>query len=269
MNLMKNLDFSIRPCTYDDIASVMDVNETTLPENYPLFFYEQILEKYPKTFILAHKKEDPKQIIGYIMWRVEKGSSSFGLNYVKKAHLVSLAVLQAFRRQGIAHELLLRSMDLIREFKISEYVLEVRVSNSGAIKLYQDLHDFKKIRIIGHYYRDGEDAFYMAAKNQEIDDINKIKGKKDNIVKKIGFKRNFIDYSVGMTDNEIKQHFLDKNQGYLLYNCPNCKSLLIKGLSYSLPGTVDPNNTSTLVCANCGKELSLYDISMGKFNSIK
>ena len=258
MNLMKPLDFSIRPCSYDDIPAVMDVNETTLPENYPLFFYEQILEKYPKTFILAYNKDDPKQIIGYIMWRVERGLSSFGLEHVKKAHLVSLAVLHTFRRKGIANELLLKSMELIREFKIKEYVLEVRVSNSGAVKLYQELHNYKKIRIIGHYYRDGEDAFYMAAENSNVDDFvvddnNQTSDQKLN----------------GMTDKEIKQHFLDKNQGYLLFNCPNCDSLQIKALTYSLTGTVDPDNKDTLFCADCNKEMALFDIAKGDYNSFK
>ncbi len=252
MNLMKPLDFSIRFCSYDDIPAVMDVNETTLPENYPLFFYEQILEKYPKTFILAYNKDDPKQIIGYIMWRVERGLSSFGLEHVKKAHLVSLAVLHDYRRQGIANELLIKSMDLIHEFKISEYVLEVRVSNSGAVRLYKELHDFKIIRIIGHYYRDSEDAFYMAA-------INKKNDKKQTPDQKL----------YGMTDKEIKQHFLDKNQGYLLYNCPNCGSLQLKALTYSLAGTVDPSNKDILLCADCNEEMALYDIAKGKFNSFK
>ncbi len=250
MNLMKPLDFSIRPCSYDDIPAVMDVNETTLPENYPLFFYEQILEKYPKTFILAYNKDDPKQIIGYIMWRVERGLSSFGLQHVKKAHLVSLAVLPSYRRQGIANEILLKSMSLIRDFKIAEYVLEVRVSNSGAVRLYQELHDFKKIRIIGHYYRDGEDAFYMAAKRSDDED-----------------KPTSSQNSSGMTDNEIKQYFLDKNQGYLLYNCPKCGSLHIKALTYSLAGTVDPNNNESLLCADCNEEMTLLDIAAGKYNS--
>ena len=252
MNLMKPLEFSIRPCSYNDIPSVMDVNETTLPENYPLFFYEQILEKYPKTFILAYNKDDPKQIIGYIMWRVERGLSSFGLQHVKKAHLVSLAVLHDYRRQGIANEILLESMKLIRDFKISEYVLEVRVSNSGAVKLYEDLHNFKKIRIIGHYYRDGEDAYYMAAKNQ---DNTKNQTSNQNLS--------------GMTDMEIKQYFLDKNQGYVLYNCPNCSSLHIKALTYSLAGTIDPDNSDSLLCADCNEEMTLLDIAAGKYNSFK
>jgi ribosomal-protein-alanine N-acetyltransferase len=257
MNLMKPLDFSIRQCSYDDIPAVMDVNETTLPENYPLFFYEQILEKYPKTFILAYNKDDPKQIVGYIMWRVERGLSSFGLEHVKKAHLVSLAVLHDYRRKGIANELLLSSMELIREFKISEYVLEVRVSNSGAVKLYQELHDYKKIRIIGHYYRDSEDAFYMASENTDDDDDRDIRNQTPN--QKLH----------GMTDKEIKQHFLEKNQGYLLFNCPNCDFLQIKALTYSLAGTIDPGNKDSLFCADCDEEMALFDIAQGKFNSFK
>lgn len=236
----------IRPCTYDDIPAVMDVNETTLPENYPLFFYEQILEKYPKTFLIAHEIEDPKKIFGYVMWRVERRPSSFGLSYVKKAHLVSLAVLNDCRRQGVANSLLFESMKLIQENNISEYVLEVRVSNGGAIKLYENLHNYKKIRIISNYYRDGEDAFYMSVKNDQ----------------KMHSHKN----TVGITEKEIIHHFLNKNQGYLLYRCPKCDSLLIKGSSFAFPGSIDSNNDSTLFCQECNNELSLFEITMGKFN---
>ena len=157
---MKDVIFELRQCAYDDISAVMDVNETTLPENYPLFFYEQILEKYPEAFTVAYLKNNPSKIIGYIMWRVERGSSSFGLDYIKKGHLVSLAVLETYRRYGVARALMQRSMKIVEDYGVAEYVLEVRCSNSGAIRLYHDAFEYEKIKIIHQYYRDGEDAFY-------------------------------------------------------------------------------------------------------------
>ena len=59
------IKFKVRNCTTKEIPAVMNINEATLPENYPIFFYEQILERYPESFLLAYSEEDPKMIIGY------------------------------------------------------------------------------------------------------------------------------------------------------------------------------------------------------------
>ncbi|MHA1777665.1 MAG: hypothetical protein DRO88_13910 [Promethearchaeia archaeon] len=238
--------FAVRPCLSYDIPKVMEINETTLPENYPLFFYEQILERYPDSFLLAYDREHPQNILGYIMWRIERGSSSFGLDYVKKAHLVSLAVLPKYRRQGIASRLLRESMKVVLKYKISEFVLEVRVSNSGAIRLYEDVHGYEKIRIISHYYRDGEDAFYMSRRN---DPINQ-----------------YIPKTMGMSDEDIFRHYYKINQHHLCYRCPSCHHLLIKGLNYSYSGSIHPNDTSKLLCAYCNTPISKYTISQGTYD---
>jgi [ribosomal protein S18]-alanine N-acetyltransferase len=243
-NIEKSLEFGIRNCTMDDIPSVMDINETTLPENYPLFFYEQILDKYSEAFSLAYLKNDPEKIIGYIMWRVERGPSSFGLDYVKKGHLVSLAVLPSYRRQGVAHGLLSKSMEIVIDYKISEYVLEVRVSNTGANNLYGKLHGFERAKILEHYYRDGEDAFYMS----HLYDPN---GKYE-----VG--------STGMTDNDIIKHY--ENNKYMIYRCPKCEQLYIKSLKFSLPGSIDPNDTAEILCSECFQKMRCYDISQGLYD---
>lgn len=242
----RNPIFAVRPCLSHDIPKVMEINEATLPENYPLFFYEQILERYPDSFLLAYHREHPQQILGYIMWRIERGSSSFGLQYVKKAHLVSLAVLPKYRRIGIASLLLRQSMKVVKKYKISEYVLEVRVSNTAAIRLYEDVHGFEKIRIISHYYRDGEDAYYMSHK---FDPLNQ-----------------YIPKSMGMTDEDIFQHYYKINQHHLCFRCPNCHKLLIKSPNYSYSGSVHPNDPSKLICAYCNTPISKYAISQGIYD---
>jgi ribosomal-protein-alanine N-acetyltransferase len=240
------IQFKVRNCTTKEIPAVMNINEATLPENYPIFFYEQILERYPESFLLAYSEEDPKIIIGYIMWRVEKGPSSFGLNYVKKGHLVSLAVLNKYRRIGVASTLLANSMQNVQKYSVSEYVLEVRVSNAGANKLYETKLGYEKIRILGHYYRDGEDAFNMAHK---YDPNNE-------------YKRGMHS----MSDKEIIKFYKKKKQKFLCYRCPNCEKLLIKGLNYSFLGSINPKNPTKEKCAYCGTELSLYEISQGRWD---
>jgi len=151
----------VRRCTLEDLEGVIKVNEQELPEDYPYFFYKSILDNYPESFLVACNSN--KEIIGYIMWRVERTPSITSLKLKNNGHLVSIAVLKNYRKLGIATTLLSHSMKKIKKYKINEYVLEVRVSNIEAINLYKKFiyqtHSIKE-----KYYRDGENAYYMTLK---------------------------------------------------------------------------------------------------------
>ena len=151
----------IRRCTLEDIEGVIEVNEQELPEDYPYFFYKSILDNYPESFLVAHNSNE--KIIGYIMWRVERSPTITSLKLKNKGHLVSIAVSKKYRRLGIAITLLSHSMKKIKKYKIDEFVLEVRISNYGAINLYKRFN-FQTHSIKEKYYRDGENAYYMTLK---------------------------------------------------------------------------------------------------------
>lgn len=157
-NFNHDSEYSIRKCTLEDLEAVIEVNERELPEDYPYFFYKSILDSFPESFLVAQNKYG--KIIAYIMWRVEKSPSINSLKYINKAHLVSIAVSEPYRRRGIGTSLLSNSMAAIKKYKIHEYVLEVRVSNYTAIKLYEKF-DYKIEALRKNYYRDGENAYFM------------------------------------------------------------------------------------------------------------
>jgi len=159
----KKKDYLIRRCTSDDLEGVIEVNERELPEDYPYFFYKSILDNYSDSFLVACERDDPEKIIAYVMWRIERTPSINSLKLVNKGHLVSIAVSEIYRRKGIATALLNKSMPAIKKSGISEYVLEVRVSNYPAINLYKSLR-YKIQTIKKAYYRDGENAYYMVYK---------------------------------------------------------------------------------------------------------
>jgi len=161
-NIDEKNSFSIRTCTIEDLEGVIAVNERELPEDYPYFFYKNILDNFSESFLVACSENG--EIIGYIMWRVEKMPSTNSLRLINKGHLVSLAVFQEYRRRGIAAALLTNSMPAIKKHGINEHVLEVRVSNYSAINLYKKFN-FKIEGIKKKYYRDGENAYYMSLKN--------------------------------------------------------------------------------------------------------
>jgi ribosomal-protein-alanine N-acetyltransferase len=158
--------FIIRQCTFEDLELVKEVNEKELPEDYPFFFYKSILDNFSESFLVACPKDDPKKVIGYIMWRIEKTPSKNSLRLINKGHLVSIAVLESSRRKGIAAALLAQSMPTIRKDNLKEYVLEVRVSNYSAISLYEKFNYIKE-GIKKKYYKDGENAYYMLYKVEE------------------------------------------------------------------------------------------------------
>jgi ribosomal-protein-alanine N-acetyltransferase len=103
------------------------------------------------------------KIQGYIMCRIERGFSKMGgMLPTRLAHIVSIAVMQPFRRRGIAESLIRKAMRRgLKNYDVSEMYLEVRISNQAAISLYDKL-SFKKVKRNYGYYMDGEDAWVMA-----------------------------------------------------------------------------------------------------------
>ncbi len=149
----------IRRCDPSDIIPVMEINLKTLPEHYSDYFYESLLAELPEAFIVA---EVEKKLVGYIMCKIEYGFSNFKkLGFVKKGHVVSVAVLPEYRQKGIGRALVEESIGGVKLKKSDELYLEVRCSNNEAIRLYEKLGFTIKQRLKA-YYRDGEDAYLMA-----------------------------------------------------------------------------------------------------------
>jgi ribosomal-protein-alanine N-acetyltransferase len=157
-------DCILRRCELGDLIPVMEINLRTLPEHYSDYFYESLLEELPEAFIVA---EISGKIIGYIMCKLEHGFSNFRkLGFVKKGHVVSIAMLDEHRRKGFGSVLVNEAIKGVKTIQCSELYLEVRCSNNDAVRLYEKL-GFSIIQRIKTYYRDGEDAYVMA-----IDFIN-------------------------------------------------------------------------------------------------
>ncbi|MBS7287266.1 MAG: ribosomal protein S18-alanine N-acetyltransferase [Candidatus Freyarchaeota archaeon] len=151
----------VREARHEDLFRVVEINRICLPENYPYYFFQHLLERYPGCFIVA---EVDGEIVGYIMNRIEKGMSSFNpspFRLVKKGHVVSIAVMPEHRRKGIGKMLLKWGLRAMKEYGAEEAILEVRVSNEPAINLYKKM-GFIIVKTIRGYYHDGEDAYLMS-----------------------------------------------------------------------------------------------------------
>ena len=88
------------------------------------------------------------------------GSAGFWV-MVDEAHITTLAVRDAHRRQGVGERLLIEIIDMASQFKAKVVTLEARVSNNQAQALYEK-YGFQKIGLRQAYYTDnGEDALLM------------------------------------------------------------------------------------------------------------
>jgi len=153
-------DYQIRRCERDDIQSVININAETLPEHYSDYFYYEILAEFPETFLVA---ERDGSLIGYVMCRIEYGFSHLKrLGLARKGHIVSIAVREQHRGKGVGTMLMQTSQEAMVAKAATESYLEVRVTNSEAITLYQRL-GYKVTSRLEAYYKDGEAALVMAA----------------------------------------------------------------------------------------------------------
>ncbi len=153
--------FTLRKFVPDDLQGVMQINRVCLPENYTDFFFIDLHQRFPETFIVA---EQEGKLIGYIMCRIEVGLSSIGLGgLIRKGHVVSIAVLPQSRHAGVAQSVINKALEGMRYYKAKQGFLEVRVTNEAAISLYKKL-GFEVSRTINGYYSDGEDAYVMTKK---------------------------------------------------------------------------------------------------------
>ena len=155
---MLETPFLLRPFRPEDLSGVIEINRVCLPENYSPYFFMEVYKSCPEAFLVA---EVNKEIVGYIMCRLEFGFSDVRrFRMVRKGHVVSVAVMPNYRKQGIGRELVVMSLKALELHGAEECFLEVRVANEDAVRLYKQMR-FDTVRVVSHYYHDGADAYLM------------------------------------------------------------------------------------------------------------
>jgi ribosomal-protein-alanine N-acetyltransferase len=150
----------IRSLTYDDLPAVVAIERRAFPTPWSIAMFVLELSK-PTSMCLAAMCDG--RIVGYTICS----------RYDAVWHVMNIAVAPEERRRGVATSLL--SALFARAGAGSQFTLEVRRSNQGAIDLYHR-EGFRIAGMRRRYYQDnGEDALIMwrtpATLEGRLDDV--------------------------------------------------------------------------------------------------
>jgi ribosomal-protein-alanine N-acetyltransferase len=136
----------IRRLTYADLPSVLAIERRSFPAPWSLAMFVLELSK-PSGVCLAAESEDG--LLGYLVCS----------RYVDVWHLMNVAVDASARRGGVASALV--EALLAEAGPADRYTLEVRVSNAGAIAMYERFGFRPAGRRLRYYHDNNEDALIM------------------------------------------------------------------------------------------------------------
>lgn len=144
-----NIDF--RPLTLADLAAIERIERHAYPTPWSRSMFAGEIAKQSSVCLGAVDREDAGRLVGYLIIS----------RYADAWHIMNIAIDEAYRRRGIATQLLNRLFEVTSTDDRRGYTLEVRVSNGEAIKLYEQLGFVARGIRRGYYTDNREDALIM------------------------------------------------------------------------------------------------------------
>ena len=138
----------IRPLELRDLTAIEEIERSAYPTPWSRSMFAGELAK-PSSICLGAFA--PNRLVGYLIVS----------RYVDAWHVMNVAVAPGEQRRGIATALLLDLFELTQQDGRRGYTLEVRISNDGAIALYQRLGFERRGLRRGYYTDNREDAVIM------------------------------------------------------------------------------------------------------------
>ena len=134
-----------------DLDKIRSLNVKTLSENYSKAFWKFAVESGTPHFV-AVTSENNNRIVGYVATMV----------HCEKFMIYSIAVEAQHRNGGVGTLLMRALVKYLESFNAvrDDLVLNVRVSNAVAQKLYRR-HGFVEKAMVPGYYGDGENSLEM------------------------------------------------------------------------------------------------------------
>lgn len=117
-------------------------------------FIQELAENKVAHYIVS---EVEGKVIGYVgVWII-----------AGEGHITNVAVHPKYRRNKIGEKMILNMLKLSEESNVTIHSLEVRKSNSAAIKLYKKMNFFEAGLRKNYYANNGEDAIIMNRESKE------------------------------------------------------------------------------------------------------
>jgi len=140
----------LRKLELRDLSAIETIERQSYPTPWSRSMFASELAK-PSSLSLGAFETEAKTLVGYLIIS----------RYVDAWHVMNVAVAPDRRRCGIARTLLDRLFEVTASDERRGYTLEVRVSNEGAIKLYEELGFHSRGVRRGYYTDNREDALIM------------------------------------------------------------------------------------------------------------
>jgi ribosomal-protein-alanine N-acetyltransferase len=141
----------IRRLTLADLAAIERIERRAYPTPWSRSMFAGELAKTSSICLGAFDADVGETLVAYLIIS----------RYADAWHVMNVAVRDDYRGQGIATQLLNRLFELTAGDDRRGYTLEVRVSNTAAIRLYERLGFVARGVRRGYYTDNREDALIM------------------------------------------------------------------------------------------------------------
>lgn len=143
----------IRAMDIDDLKRVVELEQTLFTSSWSQadFLYEILENQFSFNYVL----ELDEKIVGYVgLWLI-----------YEQAQITTIGIDPDYQHQGLGRYLMEAMLELASE-RCEVISLEVRISNTKAIALYESL-GFEKQAIRKDYYQDNHEDAYLMTKRLE------------------------------------------------------------------------------------------------------
>ena len=144
------MKLELRKLELRDLNAIEEIERVSYPTPWSRSMFAGELAK-PSSLSLGAFNTESGELVGYLVIS----------RYVDAWHVMNVAVTPEHRRQGVARALLDRLFEVTASDERRGYTLEVRVSNEGAIKLYEAMGFVARGVRRGYYTDNREDAVIM------------------------------------------------------------------------------------------------------------
>jgi ribosomal-protein-alanine N-acetyltransferase len=147
---MSRASLLVRPLCLEDLDAIEEIERRSMPVPWSRAMFAGEISR-PSSVCLGAVDPAGERLVGYVIVS----------QYVDAWHVMNLVVAPEYRRRGVATRLLEEVFARTEGGRPRGYTLEVRVSNTPAISLYERL-GFRPQGLRRGYYTDNqEDALIM------------------------------------------------------------------------------------------------------------